>query len=207
VDLSPGSDRPADDDFALMDAVASRDQGALSLLYDRHASEVLGVCIRILKERGEAEEVTGDVFTEVWDRATRYDATRGHPVAYLLNLARSRAIDRLRTKARRDRIIVDAEGGVGPGGGSRRPAEAVAAGSPFADALTGQMRNHIERAMGGLHPEQKRALILAYFDGMSHSEIASALGEPLGTVKTRIRQGLLRLRESLDALYGEGAQS
>jgi RNA polymerase sigma-70 factor (ECF subfamily) len=69
------------------------------------------------------------------------------------------------------------------------------------------MRTHIERAMGELHPEQKRALTLAYFDGMSHSEIASALSEPLGTVKTRIRQGLLRLRESLDALYGEGAHS
>jgi RNA polymerase sigma-70 factor (ECF subfamily) len=207
VVLSPGSDRPAEDDFALMDAVASRDQGALSLLYDRHASAVLGVCIRILKERGEAEEVTGDVFTEVWERAARYDATRGHPVAYLLNLARSRAIDRLRTRTRRERIIVDADAGTSSPGASRRPVEAVAAGSPFADARTDQMRSHIEQAMSGLHPEQKRALILAYFDGMSHSEVASALGEPLGTVKTRIRQGLLRLRESLDVLYGEGAQS
>jgi RNA polymerase sigma-70 factor (ECF subfamily) len=179
-----------------MDALASRDEGALSLLYDRHASAVLGVCIRILKERGDAEEVTGEVFTELWERASRYDATRGHPIAYLLNLARSRAIDRLRTRARRERIIVDAD-----------PAEAVASGSPFAEARTEQMRTHIERAMGELHPEQKRALILAYFDGMSHSEIASALSEPLGTVKTRIRQGLLRLRESLDALYGEGALS
>ena len=194
--LTPGSDRAADDDFALMDALASRDEGALSLLYDRHASAVLGVCVRILKERSDAEEVTGEVFTELWERASRYDATRGHPVAYLLNLARSRAIDRLRTRARRERIIVDADA-----------AEAVAAGSPFAEARTGQMRTHIARAMGDLHPEQKRALILAYFDGMSHSEIASALSEPLGTVKTRIRQGLLRLRESLDALYGEGAHS
>jgi RNA polymerase sigma-70 factor (ECF subfamily) len=200
-------DPSAADDFALMDAVASRDQAALSLLYDRHASAVLGVCIRILRERSVAEEVTGDVFTEVWDRAARYDATRGHPVAYLLNLARSRAIDRLRTRVRRERIIVEADGSAGPAGTSRRPVEAVAAGNPFADARTEQMRAHIGRAMSGLHPEQQRALILAYFDGMSHSEIASALGEPLGTVKTRIRQGLLRLRESLDALYGEGAQS
>ena len=205
--LSPGLDQSAADDFALMDALASHDQGALSLLYDRHASAVMGVCIRILKERSEAEEVVGDVFTELWDRASRYDPTRGNPIAYLLNLARSRSIDRLRTRARRERIVVDAGGNVGPTGASRRPAEAVAAGSPFADALTEQMRTHIERAMSGLHAEQRRALILAYFDGMSHSEIASALGEPLGTVKTRIRQGLLRLRDSLDALYGEGAQS
>ena len=205
--MTPGSDRAAEDDFALMDAVASRDEGALSALYDRHASAVMGVCIRILKERSEAEEVTGDVFIEVWDRAERYDATRGHPVAYLLNLARSRAIDRLRTKTRRERIVVDPGFGETPGGGSRRSAEAVAAGNPFADARTEQMRSHIERAMGVLHAEQKRAIALAYFDGMSHAEIASALNEPLGTVKTRIRQGLLRLRESLDALYGEGAQS
>jgi RNA polymerase sigma-70 factor (ECF subfamily) len=199
------ADRPADDDFALMDALASRDEGALSLLYDRHASAVMGVCVRILRERSDAEEVTGEVFTELWERASRYDATRGHPIAYLLNLARSRAIDRLRNRARRERIIVEADAAAS--GGSKHSAEAVAAGSPFAEARTGQMRTHIERAMGELHPEQKRALTLAYFDGMSHSEIASALSEPLGTVKTRIRQGLLRLRESLDALYGEGAHS
>jgi RNA polymerase sigma-70 factor (ECF subfamily) len=190
-----------------MDAVASRDEAALSVLYDRHASAVLGVCTRILKERSEAEEVTGDVFTELWDRAERYDATRGHPVAYLLNLARSRAIDRLRTTARRERVVIDPGFGATPSGEPRRSAEAVAASSPFADARTEQMRSHIERAMGGLHAEQKKEIALAYFDGMSHSEIASALNEPLGTVKTRIRQGLLRLRESLDALYGEGARS
>jgi RNA polymerase sigma-70 factor, ECF subfamily len=102
---------------------------------------------------------------------------------------------------------VDADSGARTGDASRRPVEAVAGGSPFADARTMQMRTHIERAMGGLHADQRHALVLAYFDGMSHSEIASALKEPLGTVKTRIRQGLLRLRESLDALYGEGAQS
>ncbi len=181
-----------------MDAVASRDQGALSLLYDRHASAVMGVCVRILRDRGEAEEVTGDVFVEVWQRATRYDPTRGHPIAYLLNLARSRAIDRLRTRPRLLRAVENAD---------ERPVEAVATGSPFADARTGQMRAHIERALSGLIPEQKRALTLAYFDGMSHAEIASTLGEPLGTVKSRIRQGLLHLRESLDALYGGGALS
>jgi RNA polymerase sigma-70 factor (ECF subfamily) len=205
--LSAGADPIADDDFALMDAVSSRDQGALSLLYDRHASAVLGMCMRILKDRSEAEEVAGDVFIEVWDRAARYDPTRGHPVAYLLSLARSRAIDRLRTRTRRERIFLDADPRSSEPGASRRPVEAVADGTPFADARTEEMRAHLERAMSGLKPEQKRTLILAYFDGMSHSEIASALGEPLGTVKTRIRQGLLRLRESLEASYGQGAQS
>ena len=81
------------------------------------------------------------------------------------------------------------------------------AASPLADTMTSEMRRRLDSALSALQPGQKRALELAYFDGMSHSEIASALGEPLGTVKTRIRQGLLRLRETLDAVYGEGAPS
>src|SRR5258706_132901 len=116
--VGPGAGPVLDDDFALMDAVASRDQGALSLLYDRHAPAVLGVGIRILRDRSEAEDVTGDVYIEVWNRAARYDPTRGHPVAYLLNLARSRAIDRLRTRTRRQRIIEEADGRAAEPGGS-----------------------------------------------------------------------------------------
>ncbi|HZN54816.1 MAG TPA: sigma-70 family RNA polymerase sigma factor [Candidatus Polarisedimenticolaceae bacterium] len=185
-----------EDDFALMDAIAGRDQGALAALYDRHSGVVLGACLRILRDRGEAEEVTGDVFIEVWDRASRYDPARGHPVAYLLNLARSRAIDRLRSQGRRTRLFVEPE-----------PRERASDDDPLVDSMTAQMRAHLDRALAALAPGQKRALELAYFDGMSHSEIASALGEPLGTVKTRIRQGLLRMRETLDAVYGEGAAS
>ena len=187
-----------------MDGVGSRDEGALSILYDRHASAVLGVCMTILKDRGEAEEVTGDVFIEVWDRSARYDYTRGHPVAYLLNLARSRAIDRLRTRTRRERIFEPAKSCAPDTNGSRLRRGSVALGGPFEHGRTDQARIHIKRAMGGLNPDQERALRLAYFDGMSHSEIASSLGEPLGTVKTRLRQGLLHLRESLYARYREG---
>lgn len=184
------------DDFVLMEAIAGRDQAALAALYDRHSAAVLGVCLRILRDRGEAEEATGDVFVEVWDRASRYDPARGHPLAYLLNLARSRAIDRLRSQSRRTRLFVEPA-----------PRESASAEDPLEDSITAQMRRHLDRALAVLAPGQKRALELAYFDGMSHSEIAAALGEPLGTVKTRIRQGLLRLRETLDAVYGEGATS
>jgi len=185
-----------DDDFALMDAIARRDQGALASLYDRHSGTVLGTCLRILRDRGEAEEVAGDVFIEVWDRASRYDPGRGHPLAYLLNLARSRAIDRLRSQGRRARMFVEPD-----------PREPAASDDPLEDSMTAQMRGHLDRALADLAPGQKRALELAYFDGLSHSEIASTLGEPLGTVKTRIRQGLIRMRETLDAMYGEGAAS
>jgi RNA polymerase sigma-70 factor (ECF subfamily) len=187
------------DDADLMDAVAARDQSALAELYDRHSAAIMGVCLRILRDHAEAEEATGDVFIEVWNRSSRFDRERGHPVAYLLNVARSRAIDRLRSRGRRDRIfVVEAEQDAHVNG---------VTASPLASTMTSEMRRRLKAALSELQPGQKRALELAYFDGMSHSEIASALGEPLGTVKTRIRQGLLRMRETLDAVYGEGAAS
>jgi len=189
----------ADDDFGLMDAVAARDQRALASLYDRHSGAVFGLCLRILREREEAEEATCDVFIELWNRSSRFDRDRGHPLAYLLNLARSRAIDRLRSRGRRNRLIVVRD--------EAESHDTPSPSSPLADTMTAEMRSRLEHALSGLQPGQKRALELAYFDGMSHSEIATALNEPLGTVKTRIRQGLLRMRETLDAQYGEGAAS
>ncbi len=179
-----------------MDAIAARDAEALSALYDRHAPGVMGVCLRILRDRADAEEVTGDVFIEIWNRAERFDPTRGHPVAYLLSLARSRAIDRRRGSVRREQIFTapdDSE--------PRSPADT------FQSASIAQMRGHLEHALADLQSGQRQALELAYFNGMSHTEVAARLGEPLGTVKTRIRQGLLRLRERLAAVYGEGALS
>ena len=190
-----GTAEPADD-FDLMDAIAARDATALSTLYDRHAAAVMGVGVRILRDRAEADEMTGDVFIELWNRAERFDPSRGHPLAYLLGLARSRAIDRLRSRARRNRVFV-----------AQGEHEAAAPGDPFRDSANAQMRSFLDRALSALHPGQRRALELAYFDGMSHSEVADATGEPLGTVKTRIRQGLLRLREGLAAVYGEGETS
>ena len=197
--MTPASPDPAADDFALMEGIAARDQGALSALYDRHSSAVFGLCLRILREREEAEEATCDVFIEVWNRGSRFDRERGHPLAYLLNLARSRAIDRLRTRTRRQKLFVVRD--------DEETKQTPDAGSPLADSMTSQMRSRLTRALAVLQPGQKKALELAYFDGMSHSEIASALGEPLGTVKTRIRQGLLRMRETLSAEYGEGVAS
>lgn len=184
------------DDFALMNAIAERDGSALSLLYDRHAAAVMGVGIRILRDRAEADEMTGDVFIELWNRAERYDPSRGHPVGYLLGLARSRALDRLRSRTRRDRLFVAAE-----------EHDATAAGDPFSNSANAQMRSFLDRALSGLHPGQRQALELAYFDGMTHSEVAEATGEPLGTVKTRIRQGMVRLRDALASVYASGEAS
>lgn len=185
-----------------MAAISSGDSSALAALYDRHSSTVYGLCVRILKERTEAEEVLGDVFLEIWNRADRFDATRGHPLTYLLSLTRSRALDRLRSRSRRDRVVLyTSDQDRSSSSGSR----AIATSDPLRDTLVTELRAHLDLALGGLHPAQRRALELAYFDGMSHSEIAAALGEPLGTVKTRIRQGLIHLRESLRPHYEGGA--
>jgi RNA polymerase sigma-70 factor (ECF subfamily) len=197
--MSPVASPTPEDDFGLMEAVALRDQRALAALYDRHSGAVFGLCLRILREREEAEEATCDVLIELWNRSSRFDRERGHPLAYLLNLARSRAIDRLRSRVRRNRLFVV--------GGEDASNDLPSPVNPLDDTMTAEMRSRLERALSGLQPGQRRALELAYFDGMSHSEIASALDEPLGTVKTRIRQGLLRMRDTLDAEYGEGAAS
>jgi RNA polymerase sigma-70 factor (ECF subfamily) len=187
------------DDPALMAAIAARDPAALSALYDRHGGTMFGLCTRILRDRSEAEETLGDVFLEVWNRADRYDPSRATPIAYLLNLTRSRALDRLRAMRRQKRAVVDMD-----------PADAIASGeakaaagdSPFETAVSSETRARVLRALGELPRSQREAVELAYFSGLSHSEIAESLGEPLGTVKTRIRQGLIHLRGSLRLLYG-----
>jgi len=185
------------DDPALMAAIAARDASALSVLYDRHGGTMFGLCTRILRDRGEAEEALGDVFLEVWNRADRYDPMRATPIAYLLNLTRSRALDRLRALRRRRHGLVEMDA----------PDAQSESASPFDTAVSSETRARVTRALGELPPSQREALELAYFSGLSHSEIAASLGEPLGTVKTRIRQGLIHLRGSLRLLYGGGVAS
>ena len=187
------------DDPALMAAIAARDPSALSALYDRHGGAMFGLCTRILRDRSEAEETLGDVFLEVWNRPDRYDAARATPIAYLLNLTRSRAIDRLRAVRRRQKGVVEMDA---PGAVAGGEAPAADGASPFESAVSSETRARVQEALDALPPTQRAALELAYFSGLSHSEIAASLGEPLGTVKTRIRQGLIHLRGSLRTLYG-----
>ena len=167
------------DDRTLMTGLAEGDTTALQALYDRHAGQVMVLCLRILRDRARAEEVVGDVFWELWDRADRYRPDRGAPIAYVMTLARSRAIDRLRSRAATHR---DA--------------------GPFESAAASELSVRIRRALSGLSDAERRAVEMSFFDGLSHGEIADALREPLGTVKSRIRQGLLRLRDVLAGEYG-----
>ena len=181
-----------------MAAIVARDTSALGQLYDRHAGHVFGLCLRVLRDRMEAEEVLGDIFWEVWQRSERYSPERGAPAAYLATLARSRAIDRLRVR-RKAEVVLDLESP-----GSLEPADAPEGTEPgpFRDAVASEQRQRIRLALADLTPDERRAVELSYFDGYSHNEIARALDAPLGTIKSRIRKGLVRLRSALVALYG-----
>jgi RNA polymerase sigma-70 factor (ECF subfamily) len=183
----------AADDLALMQAVAARDPGALRALYDRYAGLVFTLALRILRDRGEAEELLTDVFWELWSRAGRFDASRGTAVTYLTTLTRSRAIDRTRGRAARLKTM-SLE--------SSDTSSATTSATPATESLSAERRAVVRRAIDQLDPQQRQAIECAYYDGLSHSEIANKLNKPLGTVKTYIRQGLIRLRESLRTAYG-----
>ena len=191
----------AADDHSLMAAIAARDPSALGALYDRHASVLLALCVRVLRDRMEAEEVLGDVFLEVWNRYDRYRPSRGNPLTYLLTVARSRAVDRLRSRRQRDRLTVAAEDVAGLE--DLRPQ--APRPSPLGEAVVAEQRSRVLHALDELAARERHALELSFFDGLSHQEISRHLGEPLGTVKTRIRQGLIRLRKSLRTQYDAGA--
>lgn len=173
-------------DVDLLKAIAGRDETALAAIYDRYRVILFGLLIRILNSREEAEDVLQEVFLQVWRRAADFDENRGRPFTWLVTLARSRGIDRLRSLAARERVAI---------AGSREPSEEVS--DAVTDAFKSEQRQLVLTALEQLPDEQKRALVLAYFDGLTQSEIASKLGAPLGTVKTRMRAGLIKLRELL----------
>lgn len=175
-----------DNDVELLRAVAARDEAALAQLYDRYRVILFGLLMRILNNREDAEDVLQEVFLQVWRRAADFDENRGRPFTWLVTLARSRGIDRLRTLAARERVAA---------AGARDESEAVS--DAASDAFRSEQRGLVTNALAQLPDEQQRPLMLAYFDGLTQTEIAARLGAPLGTVKTRMRTGMMRLREML----------
>lgn len=172
-------------------------QGDQATLYDRTSPQVYGLALKILDNREAAEEVTLDVYTQVWRQAHTYDETRGTPGSWLMTLARTRAIDRYRAgAAERGRIesldVVEFFASDGE--------------TPEQDLAGAERRRYVQQAMASLTVEQRKAITLAYFYGMSQSEIADKLQLPLGTVKTRMRLGMMKLRDAL-APYQEGLVS
>jgi len=180
----PGASDDARADIALLGRVIARDGRAIGELYDRHSRLLYGLILRILRNRSEAEEVLQEVFVQVWTRADTYNVELGAPVAWLVRIARNRAIDCLRRR-RPENDIEDA----------------VVSVEHDLVSETDRSRT-IEKVRGALQEmpaPQRSALEMAYFEGLTHSEIAGKTGEPLGTIKTRIRTGLLALRKVLAA--------
>jgi len=173
---------------SLLAAIARGEESALAALYDETSPWVYGFTRRILRDTEAAEEVTLEVYLQAWRRAAEYSPRRGSPGAWLLTIARSRAIDRLRSTAARARREEPFCEGFDP------PSAAI--GPPAASAEAERQRL-VAEAIASLPREQRRAIELAFFEGLSHGEIAERLGEPLGTVKTRIRLGMMKLRETL----------
>jgi len=184
---------PTDDrvvDRETVQRMAEGDPAALALVYDRHIRAVFGLVMRVLQDQGDAEDVVQEVFAQAWSQAKRYDATRGSVAAWLLTIARSRAIDRLRaTRARPDSAPLPHETAV-----VELPDPAVGAEGVV---LSAESARHVRVALTALPLTQRSAIELAYFEGLTQTEIARQLEQPLGTVKTRIRTGLLKLREAL----------
>jgi RNA polymerase sigma-70 factor, ECF subfamily len=175
----------------LVRGMARGDSVALASLYDATAAPVHALVTRIVKDDAMAEEVTGDVYLQAWQQAARYDAARGSALAWLLAIARTRAIDRIR-------VGVAARAAHEP---VERAAQMPCARPGPEDACAvDERRRHVHAALACLPPEQRQALELSYFDGLSHGEIAARLEQPLGTVKTRIRLAMSKLRDVLAAL-------
>ena len=181
----------------LIALTAQGDQTALATFYDRTSPQVFGLIYKILNNHEAAEEVTLDVYTQVWRQAHTYDATRGAPGAWLMTLARTRAIDRFRAGAAEQGRIESLDA-----------VELFASGddTPEQDMEGQERRRYVQQALAVLTTEQREAIALAYFYGLSQSEIAEKLRLPLGTVKTRIRSGMIKLREAL-APYESGLVS
>ena len=172
---------------ALIANIAQRNRDAFSRFYDFYAPLIYSLALRMLKGQSDAEDLLQEVFLQVWRQATVYDVQRGSPEAWLINIARSRAIDKLRSMRRREKSFVLTDD----------PAAAESPDNVETSAGESETRLIMNSALANLPEAQRRVLELAYFDGLSQTEIAARLAEPLGTVKTRMRAGIQRLRGML----------
>ena len=191
------SQRREDSDRSLMARVEARDADALAELYDRHAGRLLGLARRILGDGGEAEEVLQEVFLFAWRSASSFDPGRGQVLTWLLIATRSRSIDRLRARRPASRPEIRSLEEIAEGPAGPDDIEAASSGK--------QWETICRAAVGQLPADQRRALELAYFEGLTHQEIAARTSTPLGTVKTRVRLGLMKLRERMRPYWESGS--
>lgn len=172
----------------LISKIAKGCESALKKLYDNTISQVYGLAYKIVSNKPDADEVALDVFKQIWNKAPDYQPDRGSPSAWLITVTRSRAIDKIRSDTKRrttnEALLNDSEDN-----------------SPLPDETSSvrEKRELIDKALSELSPQQRRSIELAYFKGLSQSEISKEMNEPLGTVKSWIRTGMMRLRDILAA--------
>jgi RNA polymerase sigma-70 factor (ECF subfamily) len=178
----------------LLAQVTKGDQRAFEELYDQSSSILFTLAARILGNHDEAADLLQEVYLEVWRKAARYDPRRGSPMAWLVTLTRSRAIDRLRSRSAKSPVSVPGE----------TAASTVQANgpSPFEALAIIEVRTLVAQALSELPVAQQKALELAYYEGLSHSEIAVRLNEPIGTIKTRVKLGMHKLKAALEGIRG-----
>ncbi|MDX2192163.1 MAG: sigma-70 family RNA polymerase sigma factor [Gemmatimonadales bacterium] len=195
-------DPAADPDLELLLRAAGGHEPSVAALYDRHVDRLYAVAHRITGERADAEEAVLEGFAQAWRDAARFDRERGSVTAWLTLIVRSRALDLVRARGRRQRAIDAAARDAGDLGA---PGMSGWTPNPAADAERGERATRVRAAVALLSPPQRHAMELAFFEELSHTEIAERLGEPLGTIKTRVRLGMQKLREMLEPLHGDGA--
>jgi RNA polymerase sigma-70 factor (ECF subfamily) len=187
------NETPAQDgDVELLRRIAAQDRAAFAEFYDRHATLMFSVASRILNDTSEAEDVLQETFVQIWEKARNFDPKLGKASNWAAILIRNRAIDKIRASQRRTRLADEA---------GTEFAIAAEAGDTVNDAIHGRERAKlIQAAIVELPAEQRRAIELAYFSGLTQDEISKKLNEPLGTIKARIRRGLLKLRDQLEGV-------
>jgi RNA polymerase sigma-70 factor (ECF subfamily) len=176
-------------DIMLIERIVARDQGAVGELYDRHNRLLFGLILRILGDRADAEEVLQEVFVQAWTRSETYNEALGSPAAWLVRIARNRAIDRLRANNVRTRALDAA------------PIDLITPDTPETHASASEQQCVVTRALSTLPMDQRVLIEQAYFLGLTQSELAERHRLPLGTVKTRIRTGMQALRQQLARVY------
>ena len=188
------SQAPETDDRAieldLLARVAKRERAAFEQLYARYSNILYATAMKFLKQDADAQDVVQDVFIQIWDKAKLYDPTKGKPLTWALTMTRNRSIDRIRAIQRRTRLRDDFEN-------ETVADESAGVREALSEVDASEKSQILRDAVGRLSPEQRKVIELAFFGGLTQSEVADRLGEPLGTVKARARRGLMKLKESL----------
>ena len=200
--MTPGAERDPDDGL-LLRRVAGGDEAAFMTLYDRHSDALFGTAVRFLRDRESAAEVLQDVFVAIWQRADQYDPRFGSAIGWLIGIARNRAIDRLRAESRRPRAVhawigdAEANDTVDLLDWAGRRQDGSTEGDPVVEADRRWTRSLVRTVLAEMPPDERQVVVLAYDHALSQSEIAERLGMPIGTVKSRTRRALARLRATL----------